>query len=99
MNEEEKKSAIKSNRLAAQFGDVMEFIKLTENEECSVVMNLLIGYLIKRKRDPTAFLKWISNALPVVVKNWDKTQFGHVSGDEGNTKIEMVDKPTNENRI
>lgn len=92
MNEEQKKSAQKSNRLAASVGDIMEALKLTRNEECSVIMNLLIAYLIKREEDPEAFLKWISQAVPIVIKNWDKTRFGYVSGDSENIKIELIDK-------
>ena len=96
MNEEQKKSAMKSKRIGRTFEEVMGHLKLTQNEECSVIINLLIAYLIKWKSDPKSFLEWISNAVPVVIKNWHKTGFGHISGDGENTKIELIDNPGKE---
>lgn len=92
MNEEEKQIAQKSQRLAASFGDVMEHLKLTGDEECSVIMNLLCVHLVKKKEDPERFLKWISKAIPVVIENWSEGGYGYVSGTSKNTKIEFRDK-------
>lgn len=92
MNKEEKQIAIKSKKLADTFRMVMKHLKLTQNEECSVIMTLLCSYLAKRNEDPESFLKWISKTVPVVIKNWNKTGYGHVSGTGDNAKIEMIDK-------
>lgn len=55
-------------------------------------MTLLCSYLAKKNEDPEKFLKWISKAIPVVIKNWNSPGYGHVSGTGDNTKIEMIDK-------
>lgn len=92
MNEEEKKSATKSKKLAETFGEIMNHLKLTPNDRCSVIMNLLCAYLVERKIDPEEFLKWISEAVPLVIKDWGKMGFGHITRTSGNTKVEIIDK-------
>lgn len=93
MNEEEKKSATKSKKLSEVFGGTMNDLKLTPNEKCSVIMTLLCAHLVEEKADPDKFLKWISDSVPIVVKNWYKTGFGCITNTSGRTKVEITDKP------